>query len=165
MKKICLIAALLAAALLAGGCGDNGDLPAADIQGAARAEAPETAAAPAEGESAADEINENTETGGSWLDAFPALISIGDMRDDPAPFGTGMHVVGVVAPNSEVRNGLRFTFALSDEDGTFALGVEYRGSQPLPETGSVVVLSGSMGFRGCCGHFIVSTRYYKDEGR
>jgi len=94
-----------------------------------------------------EDLEEHTDT----------VLTTTQMQDDPMSFTGQISVEGVVG------NQGRFNFSISDGEGTFELAVDYRGNQSLPTLGTVIVVTGQMNYRSCCGPHIVSTRFEVTE--
>ena len=80
-------------------------------------------------------------------------LTLEQMRRDPMSFTGQISVLGVVSEEFE------WDFSLSDEDVDFSLNIDYRGSQALPEIGAVIVVTGQMNYRPCCGPHLIATRF------
>ena len=78
------------------------------------------------------------------------------MQHNPSSFQGTIYVKGTVTTHN------RLAFAIVSEDSDFVLGIDYRGNQALPPIGSVVVATGTVGNRPCCGYFLNSTRFYEE---
>ena len=78
------------------------------------------------------------------------------MQHDPRSFAGTIYVEGIVTGHE------RFRFALADENTDFVLPIDFRGSQAVPEVGSLVRVRGQMGYRSCCGPFLTSMRLWGD---
>ena len=87
-------------------------------------------------------------------DNTDVVLTPAQMQHDPMSFEGQISVEGVVGG----QRTNRFNFSLHDDDD-FVLDIDYRGNQTLPEIGTVVVVTGQMGYRPCCGPFLVTTRF------
>jgi len=70
--------------------------------------------------------------------------------------------VGVITLIGIVGDSVTQDFSLQNEDGTFQVLVDYRGSQALPQLGSEVIVHGQLRVnRPCCGpgYTLTSTRF------
>jgi len=75
-----------------------------------------------------------------------STFTIEEIREDPASYIGTITLIGVVGDSSTQD------FALQNEDGTFEVLVDYRGSHALPQLGDKVVVEGQLGAnRRCCG--------------
>ena len=167
MKKTLALLSVILLSLIIAGCGGycdccqpgfyrDGTIAAAD---GAFGEEPlydETSDEEAIYGSVEESLYEN-EPAAPWYDSFSNLVLVGDMEHSPLSFSGTVYVIGIVTTHD------RFPFALMTEENEFILGIDYRGNQAIPAMGSVVVVSGRVGFRGCCGYFLVSTQYYVDD--
>ena len=84
-------------------------------------------------------------------------LTLAQMQHDPMSFTGQISVEGIVG------NYGRFNFSLSGENVDFELAIDYRGNQSLPEIGTVIVATGRMNYRSCCGPHLISTRFEVTE--
>jgi len=99
----------------------------------------------------APEIHTNSEA-----TTMPDTLTPYQMQYNPRSFQGTIYVEGIVTEHN------RLPFALISEDSDFVLGIDYRGNQALPEVGSVVVASGTVGHRPCCGYFLNSIHFSEE---
>ena len=90
---------------------------------------------------------------GCGSDNTDVILTPAQMQHDPMSFEGQISVEGVVGDYG------RFNFSLSSEDENFELAIDYRGNQTLPAIGTVIVATGQMNFRPCCGPHLISTRF------
>lgn len=100
-----------------------------------------------------DTAQENTSAAASDDTAASSdTLTPDQMRHDPMSFTGEISVEGIVGAHD------RFSFSLSSDADDFALPIDYRGDQALPQAGSVIVVTGEMGLN-CCGLHLRSTRF------
>ena len=90
-----------------------------------------------------EEVQENTNT----------VLTPAQIQHDPMSFDGQILVEGTVG------NYGRFNFSLSSGDGDFELPIDYRGNQALPGIGTVILATGQMNYRSCCGPHLIATRF------
>ena len=88
-------------------------------------------------------------------DNTDTVLTPAQMQHDPMSFAGQISVEGVVGG----QRTNQFNFSLHCYDGDFVLDINYRGNQTLPEIGTIVVVTGQMNYRPCCGPHLVSTRF------
>jgi len=85
-----------------------------------------------------------------------STFTISEIQEDPASYTGIITLIGIVG-DASTRD-----FALQNEDGTFEVFVDYRGSQALPQLGEKITVTGTLGEnRPCCGpgFTITSTQF------
>jgi len=90
-----------------------------------------------------EEVQDNTNT----------VLTPAQMQHDPMSFEGQISVEGIVG------NYGRFNFSLSSEDVDLELPIDYRGNQALPGIGTVILATGQMNYRSCCGPHLIATRF------
>ena len=73
-------------------------------------------------------------------------FNVGDIQGAPALYVGNITLIGTVSTSATQD------FAIQNENGTFEVLVDYRGSQALPPIGATVSVEGQMSEnRPCCG--------------
>ena len=88
-------------------------------------------------------------------DNTDAVLTPAQMQHDPMSFTGQLSIEGVVGE----QRANQFNFSLYCDDCDFVLDIDYRGNQALPEIGTIVVITGQMNYRSCCGQHLVSTNF------
>ena len=79
-------------------------------------------------------------------------LTTDQMQYDPMSFTGQISVIGTVGDYG------RFNLSLSGDDN-FELPIDYRGNQALPQMGSIIIATGQMNYRACCGPHLISTHF------
>ena len=90
-------------------------------------------------------------------DSTSAPLTLDQLQHDPMSFTGSISVMGVVGDYG------RYNFSLSSSDADFELAIDYRGSQALPEIGTVIIATGRMNYRRCCGPHLVATSFVEAQ--
>jgi len=85
--------------------------------------------------------------------AVQDYLTPSQMMPDPMSFSGDVSIRGTVGDYG------RFNFSLYDDAGEFEIPIDYRGSQALPAMGTVIIATGQMNYRSCCGPHLIATRF------
>jgi len=87
---------------------------------------------------------------------YGGVFAIEEIENSPGDYVGNITLTGVVG------DSVTQDFAIQNEDGTFEVLVDYRGSQALPQIGGIVVVEGQLrANRPCCGpgYTLISTQF------